>query len=89
MKWKMCDDGKDLCVFPGAVRGTTDGDNIYKIRTAVERSISHFKDSFSIADRKTQNPNNLLAGIALLFSVILADKLHQRLLFRSVKYLIA
>jgi hypothetical protein len=85
---------KDLRAYPGAIRGTPDWDNTYKIRTAVERSISHFKDSFGLAHTRTQNPitlraDLLLAGIAQLFSVLLADKLHRRDLFRSVKSLVA
>jgi len=85
---------KDLRAFPGTIRGTDDWDNTYKIRTAVERSISHFKDSFCIAARRTQNAKTLhadllLAGIAQLLSVVLADKLHRRELFRSVKSLIS
>jgi hypothetical protein len=85
---------KDLRAFPGSIRGTTDWDNTYKVRTAVERSIGHFKDSFGLASRRTQNAKTLyadllLAGIAQLFTLILADKLHRRDLFRSIKPLIA
>jgi len=85
---------KDLRAYPGAIRGTDDWRNTYKIRTAVERSIGHFKHSFSLADRRSQNAKTLradllLAGIAQLFSVLLADKLHRRELFRSVKSLVA
>jgi hypothetical protein len=85
---------KDLRAFPGAIRGTDDWTDTYKIRTAVERNISHFKDSFSLADRKTQNAKTLhadllLAGIAQLLSLVLADKLHRRDLFRSIKPLVA
>jgi len=85
---------KDLRAFPGTIRGTTEWDDTYKIRTAVERSISHFKDSFGLAGRRTQNDitlhaDLLLAGIAQLFTVLLADKLHQHHLFRSIKSLIA
>ena len=89
-----CYPEKDLRAFPGAIRGTDDWNDTYKIRTAVERSISHFKDSFCLAGRKTQNSKSLhadmlLAGIAQLFTVLLADKLHRRNLFRSIKPLIA
>jgi hypothetical protein len=85
---------KDLRAYPGAIRGTENWDNTYKVRTAVERSIGHFKHSFALADRKTQNAKTLhadllLAGIAQLFSVLLADKLHRRDLFRSLKPLVA
>lgn len=85
---------KDLRAAPGTIRGTDDWNDTYKIRTAVERSISHFKDSFCLADRKSQNPKTLhadliLAGISQLFTVLLADKLHRRDLFRSLKTLVA
>jgi hypothetical protein len=85
---------KDLRAFPGSLRGSDDWNNTYKIRTSVERSISHFKDSFCLAGRKSYNDKTLhadllLAGISQLLSVILADKLHRRDLFRSVKSLIA
>jgi len=85
---------KDLRAYPGAIRGTDDWSETYKIRTAIERSISHFKDSFSLAGRKSPNAKTLhtdllLAGIAQLFTVILADKLHRRDLFRSIKPLVA
>ena len=86
--------GKDLRAYPGSIRGTPDWDNTYKIRTAVERSIGHFKDSFGLAHRRTQNAKTLhadllLAGIAQLFTVLLTDKLHRHDLFRSVKSLVA
>jgi hypothetical protein len=85
---------KDLRAFPGTVRGTDDWKDTYKIRTTVERSIGHFKDSFGLANRRTLNPKTLhadllLAGIAQLLTLVFADKLHRRDLFRSVKSLIA
>lgn len=80
--------------FPGVIRGTDEWNSTYKIRTTVERSINHFKDSFGLAGRKTQNEKTLhadliLAGITQLISVILADKMHQHQFIRSVKPLIA
>jgi hypothetical protein len=85
---------KDLRAYPGTIRGTDEWDNTYKIRTAVERSIGHFKHCFGLADRKTQNAKTLradllLAGIAQLFSVLLADKMHKLEFFRSIKSLVA
>ena len=85
---------KDLRAFPGAVRGSDDWCNTYKIRTAVERSINHFKDSFGLADRRTLNAKTLhadllLAGISQLLTLIIADKIHRRDLFRSLKSLVA
>jgi hypothetical protein len=85
---------KDLRAYPGALRGTSQWDETYKIRTTVERSINHFKDSFGLAGRKTQNEKTLhadliLAGITQLISVLLADKMHQHQFIRSLKPLIA
>lgn len=84
---------KNLRAYPGVLRGTDDWDNTYKIRTTVERSINHFKDSFCLAGRKTQNEKTLhadliLAGITQLISVILADKIHQHQYIRSLKPLV-
>jgi hypothetical protein len=85
---------KDLRAFPGTIRGSDDWSKTYKIRTAVERSIGHFKDSFGLDDRRTLNPKTLhadllLAGIAQLLTLVLANNLHRLDLFRSVKSLVA
>ena len=85
---------KDLRTYPGTLRGTPEWDSTYKIRTCVERSINHVKDSFGLAGRKTQNEKTLhadliLAGITQLITVLLADKIHQHKYIRSVKPLIA
>jgi hypothetical protein len=85
---------KDLRAYPGVLRGTLQWDETYKIRTTVERSINHFKDSFGLAGCKTQNDKTLhadliLAGITQLVSVLLADKIHQHQYIRSLKPLIA
>jgi hypothetical protein len=84
----------DYRAYPGTIRGTVEWDNTYKIRTTVERSINHFKDSFGLSGRKTQNEKTLhadliLAGITQLISVLLADKIHQHQYIRSLKPLIA
>lgn len=84
----------DLRAYPGVLRGTEAWDNTYKIRSTVERSINHFKDSFCLAGRRTQNEKTLhadliLAGITQLVSVLLADKIHQHQYIRSLKPLIA
>ena len=85
---------KDLRRCPGVVRGTAEWDSTYKIRTSVERSINHFKDSFCLGDRKTQNAKTLhadllLAGITQLITVVVADRIHKPEYFRSLKRLIA
>ena len=46
---------KNLRAYPGVERGSQEWEDTYKIRVNVEKSINHFKDSFCIADRKTQN----------------------------------
>ena len=85
---------KDLRVYPGTLRGTDEWDSTYKIRTTVERSINHFKDSFGLAGRRTQNDKTLhadliLAGITQLIGVVLADKINHFQYIRSLKPLIA
>ncbi len=85
---------RNLRLYPGAIRGTDDWDTTYKIRTAVERSINHFKDSFCVSERKTQNAltlhaDLLLAGITQLLTVLLASRIHKPEYFRSIKPLIA
>lgn len=85
---------KDLRAYPGVLRGTTEWDKTYKVRTYVERSINYIKDSFCLAGRKTQNEKTLhadliLSGITQLIGVILADKIHKHEYIRSLKQLIA
>jgi len=85
---------KDLRAYPGTIRGTAEWQETYKIRAVVEQCINHFKDSFCIAGRKTQNSKTLhadllLAGITQLITVVLADKINQHQYIRSLKPLIA
>ena len=85
---------KDLRAYPGTIRGTNEWEETYKIRSVVEQSINHFKESFCIAGRKTQNEKTLhadllLAGITQLITVVLADKIHKHQYIRSLKPLIA
>lgn len=85
---------KNLRAYPGTIRGTKDWDSTYKIRVNVEKSIHHFKDSFCVAGRKTQNEKTLhadllLAGIAQLITVMVADKIYKHQYIRSLKPLIA
>ena len=85
---------KDLRAYPGTLRGTDEWDSTYKIRTTVERSINHFKDSFGLAGRRTQNGKTLhadllLVGITQLIDVILAGRIKQHQYIRSLKPLIA
>ncbi len=85
---------KNLRAYPGTLRSTAEWDSTYKIRVNVEKSINHFKDSFCVAGRKTQNEKTLhadllLAGITQLITVMVADKLHRHQYIRSLKPLIA
>lgn len=85
---------KNLRAYPGAIRGTDEWNSTYKIRVTVEKSINHFKDSFCVAGRKTQNEKTLhadllLAGITQLITVLVADKIHKHQYIRSLKPLIA
>lgn len=85
---------KNLRTYPGTIRGTQEWDDTYKIRVNVEKSIHHFKDNFCVADRKTQNEKTLhadllLAEIAQLITVIVANKIHKHPYIRSLKPLIA
>lgn len=36
---------KNLHAYPGAIRGTEEWNNTYKIRTTIERDINHIKDN--------------------------------------------
>lgn len=85
---------KDLRAYPGVLRGTQEWNDIYKIRTVVERDINHIKDNLCLAGRRTQNEKTLhadliLAGITQLITVILADKISHHEYIRSLKPLIA
>lgn len=85
---------KNLRAYPGTIRGTDDWDNTYKIRSVVEQSINHLKESFCVAGRKTQNEKTLhadllLAGITQLITVVLASKMHMYQYIRSLKPLLA
>ena len=85
---------KNLRAYPGTIRGSDEWIQTYKIRTTVERSIHHFKESYNVANRKTQNEKTLhadllLAGITQLTTIILADKINQHQYIRSLKPLIA
>jgi transposase len=85
---------KNLRAYPGTTRGTQEWDTTYKIRVAVEKSINHFKYSYCVAERKTQNEQTLhadllLAGLTQLITVIVADKIHKHKYIRSLKPLIA
>lgn len=85
---------KNLRAYPGTLRGTAEWDNTYKVRVSVEKTINHYKDSYCLAGRRTQNEKTLhadllLSGITQLLTVVLADKIHEHKYIRSLKPLIA
>ena len=85
---------KNLRADPGVERGSQEWEETYKIRVNVEKSINHFKVSFCIAKRKTQNEKTLhadllFAGITQFVTVLVADKIHRHQYIRSLKPLIA
>jgi len=85
---------QNLRAYPGTVRGTDKWDSTYKVRVNVEKSINHFKNSFCVTARKTQNEKTLhadllLAGITQLITVMVADKLYKHQYIRSLRPLIA
>lgn len=84
---------QNLRAYPGTIRSTREWDSTYKIRVNVEKAINHFKDSFCVAGRKTQNEKTLhadllLARIAQLVTAMVADKIHKHQYLRSSKPLI-
>lgn len=85
---------KNLRLYPGIIRDTPEWISTYKQRSVIEQTINHFKENLCVANRKTQNAATikadlLLAGIAQLITVILADKIHKHELIRSLKPLLA
>ena len=85
---------KDLRAYPGTIRGTSEWNNTYKIRTVVERDINHIKENLCLSGRRTQNEKTLhadliLAGITQLITVVLADEINHHEYIRSLKPLIA
>lgn len=84
----------DLRMFPGIQRDSQEWNNLYKIRTIVERSINHFKTNMCIAGRKTRNhittkADVFLAGIASQLTVIVAYSMKCPQYIRSLKPLVA
>ena len=83
---------KNLRLYPGTIRGTEEWDKIYKIRCNVEQTINHIKSNMGIAGRKTRDAKTtkadvFLAGIAQLFTVIIADAMSKPQYIRSIKKL--
>jgi len=87
-------EGQDFRMLPGIVRDSDEWIKTFKLRPIIEQTINHFKINMCVAERKTRNlPSTkadfLLAGIAQLFSVVVACRMKKPELFRSLKRLIA
>ena len=83
---------KNFRLYPGTIRGTDEWNTIYKIRGVVEQTINHIKCNMGIAGRKTRDSKTtkadvFLAGIAQLFTVIVANNMSKPEYFRSLKKL--
>ncbi len=83
---------KNLRLYPGTIRATEEWNKIYKIRCNVEQTINHIKTNMGIAGRKTRDSKTtkadvFLAGIAQLFTVIVADAISKPQFIRSIKKL--
>ena len=85
---------KDFRFYPGIPRGTEHWDNLYRHRVVIERTIHTMKDTFALDSRRSHNTvtakaDVFIAGIVQLVTVILADAVHKRELFKSIRKLIA
>ena len=85
---------QNLRMYPGIIRDTEQWEKEYKIRGVVEQTIQYFKEPMGCGNPKTRNnltikADLLLAGIAQMITVILADKINQPEYFRSLRPLIA
>jgi len=87
-------DHMEFRMFPGIQRDSEDWIALYKIRTIVERAINHLKINMCVAGRKSRNhlttkADVFIAGIASQFTVIVAHRINNPKLLRSLKPLIA
>lgn len=81
-------------MFPGLQRDSDEWRDTYKIRTSVERSINHFKTNMCVAGRKSRNhlttkADVFIAGIASQLTAIVAFRMNNTKLIRSLKPLAA
>lgn len=84
----------DFRMFPGIQRGSPQWDCLYRVRTSVERTIQHFKVNLCVAGRRSRNhattkADVFLAGIASLFTVIVAQRIGCPQYLRNLKPLVA
>lgn len=85
---------QNLRMYPGIIRDTEEWKKEYKIRCVVERNIQYLKEPMGTGNPKTRDrltikADLLLAGIAQLLTVVVADKLSKPEYCRSLKPLIA
>ncbi len=81
-------------MFPGIQRDSSEWNDLYKIRTSIERAINHFKLNMCVAGKRTRNhattkADVFLAGIASQLTVIVAHRMNQHEYIRSLKPLVA
>ena len=86
-------DNLDFRIYPGIQRDSDQWKKTYKIRCVVERAINHFKINMCTAGRKTRNvlttkADAFFAGIASLFTLIVASRIKKLEYIRSLKPLI-
>lgn len=80
----------NLRLYPGILRSSPEWNKLYKIRGTIEQAINHTKTNMCVASRKTRNAKTtkadvFLAGIAQLFTVIIADRMSKHQYIRSLK----
>ena len=85
---------QDFRSLPGVIRDSDEWSSLYKIRPVIEQTISHLKMNMCIAGRKSRNLSTtkadlLIASIAQLFTVVVADRLKTPKYIRSLKPLVA
>jgi hypothetical protein len=85
---------KSLRIYPGILRDSQEWETLYKKRANIEKSINTLKESMCAGIRKTYNSQTIkadvfLAGIAQLFTVILADRIDRTDCIRSIRRLVA
>jgi len=84
----------DFRMFPGIQRDSDEWCSLYKIRTAVERAINHFKINMCTTGRKSRNhattkADVFIAGIASQLTAVVAHRLKCPQYIRSLKPLAA
>jgi hypothetical protein len=87
-------DNIDFRLLPGVVRDSEEWISLYKVRPVIEQTINHLKTNMCVADRKSRNLSTtkadlLLACISQVFTVIVADRIKNPKLLRSLKPFIA